>query len=96
MMGPIHYSKKKSYHWLTLMKLLYSRNKLFEGSLRIFFHTRWIDVKLLLNNDIVESSWGWFEKGKKRNKIIKRRKIWKWITKGIKIEGFEEEKAKEK
>jgi hypothetical protein len=55
------------------MKILYSRNKLFESSLRIIFHTWWIDVKLLLDDNIVESSSSSLEKGKKKNKRIKRR-----------------------
>jgi len=53
------------------MKILYSRNKLFESSLRIIFHTWWIDVKLLLDDNIVESSSSSLEKGKKKTRESK-------------------------
>jgi hypothetical protein len=53
------------------MKILYSRNKLFESSLRIIFHPWWIDVKLLLNDNIVESSSSSFEKAKKKTRESK-------------------------
>jgi len=39
--------------------------------LKIIFHAQWIDVKLLLNDNIIESSSSSFEKGKKETRESK-------------------------